>query len=206
MVLGSAAIRKVLFFETEGDLQLKRSHHVSTHWDQLHLSGCTMEFPAGVRPPCSSGSSALFSAGCFVACAISRNRHQERWWLGGLILATGYFTAYRYHSCGNGVQGHISSFWTSAMGVFGCSLRVLSNSGNRNFHSLCIAAFIVNMWFDIGRFHMWHAWIGCFRRTLAPNQKKHDSIWKEFAPRDVVTEFLDFRPLHATPVAETAAT
>lgn len=202
MLSATPALSKLTHYDSDGDLRLKRNYHVTTHFDHVPgVSGmCSMEYPAAVQPP--SGAIPHFGMMCttFIACLLSRRRHQEKWWLGGVVLTVGYFTSGKFHKQGNGAQGHNAGVFLATFGVVGTTARCMGSSGATPFNVASIALFFLMGWYDWGMAHQWTAYIAQFKREIsgASGKALETSLWIEFVPQHEATEFVHFKKPNAT--------
>lgn len=199
-MIGSPALLKLLHYEAEeGDLEQKRSYHYSSHYDHIGggLQSCTMEHTSAVPPPNATWVAALGCGFCTMACLLSRRRHQEHWWVGGLGLGVGYYAALKSHKVGNGPQGHSGSLWCAVFGFLGMTMRLACHSGTFAFNLGCLGLSAYSIWFELGRFHWWSEWVTQHQRRIRPNRNAIDeSVWAEYVPSHAETEFHRFKPLH----------
>lgn len=199
-MLGTSALKKLFFAEQEGDtLYLKRGYHSSTHWDQFPNSAF-LEYSSAVMPPNAFKISTMCMSACFLSCLLSRGRHSEKWWLCGLALGVGYYSAVKCHKVGNGCEGHTASMWCDVAGMIGFMARLIAKNGNRNFNAACLLAFSGLAWYDLGRFHMWSAWLGEYKKERTTGHLRN--IWTEYTPSSAEPELLPFRSVQnvaATP-------
>lgn len=201
-MLGSAALRKLLSYDAEGDLHLKRPYHYSTHYEHIGggLTSCSLEYPSVMEPPNGLWVSVAAMGFCLASCILSRKRHQEAWWMGGLGLSIGYYGAMKSHKVGNGPQGHLGSLWTSLFALLGMAMRagiaVQSKARITPFTKICIGIAMADIWFELGRFHMWSDWVFQFKRRRDGRGVMED-VWAEYVPAHADTTFHHFTPLQA---------
>jgi hypothetical protein len=203
MISSTPALSKLTHYSADEDLRLKKNYHATTHFDQVPgLSGtCSMEYPSAVQPPSGEIPHFAMMAGTFTACLLSRRRHQEKWWLGGILMCVGYFVSAKFHRQGNGAQGHNGGVFLSTLGTVGMCARSMGNAGSPWFNVGSVMVFAVMGWYDWGMAHQWTAYLGQFKKEIGTSKIYETSLWIEQVPQNVATEFVHFRPLHGTPDA-----
>ena len=194
----ATALRKLSHYEFDDDLRLKRPGFASTHLDHLGCgSSVSMEYPAGVCPPSARSYHYGMSISVLAACMLSRQRHQEKWWLGGMFMAIGYFISAKFDECGSGIQGHNSAFLMSVFGTIALTCRTIAGSGRRGFNLGCIGWLLLSGWYEFGMSHVWTAYLSHFKQEAIGNTRIFTtSLWEDYIPANIEPTFLTYRPLH----------
>lgn len=120
-----------------------------------------------------------------------RGRNKEKWWFGLLAMSGLYYLALKAHKVGNGLAGHQSGFYAAAVGLVGCSCRLAVHSGSRRVNALLVPVFMMMMWYEIGRYHLWSEHVVEFRRAESP--ERYHSLLEDYVPQSVDVEFLPYR-------------
>eukprot|EP00672_Neobodo_designis_P026010 CAMPEP_0174851166 /NCGR_PEP_ID=MMETSP1114-20130205/22042_1 /TAXON_ID=312471 /ORGANISM="Neobodo designis, Strain CCAP 1951/1" /LENGTH=211 /DNA_ID=CAMNT_0016085683 /DNA_START=35 /DNA_END=666 /DNA_ORIENTATION=+ len=194
----ATALRKLSHYEYDDDLRLKRPGFTTTHLDHVGVgSSCSMEYPAGVCPPSARAYHYSMSALAIGSCMLSRQRHQEKWWLGGMFMAIGYFICGKFDEAGSGIQGHNAAFLLSTFGSIAMFCRHLAGSGNPMFNKLCISWLLLSGWYEFGMSHVWTAYLAYFKQEASGMTRLYTtSLWEDFVPANIEPTFLTYRPLH----------
>lgn len=185
-MFGSEGLLKLLHYESDGDLHLKRPYHYATHFDHTGANGGVVcEFPASRRPPVSTGYWTSI-AGMLVTgslCAFSRKQHEEKWWLGNLLLTIGYTGCFKFHKAENGVIGHTSGIWCAWCGVCLCLLRLYGGAGNAKWNKRLMVFYSLQGWVDWGRMHQWIEHTTEIKKNVTPLKRTVvTSMWSEYIP------------------------
>lgn len=193
----SPALGRLLHYDADEDLKLKKSYHCTTAMDHVGVFGNTAhEHPASLCPP----SGALHHGFCaflgLSSCVLSRRRHTERWWFAGLFMTIGYFVAMKLHLGGCGTQGYNAGVWLASCGSIGFWTRIMAGSGSRFFNSLILSLLALQGWHDWGKAHMWTAYIAAYRQDQTPGGRvTTQSLWNEYLPRHTDPSFMQFQGL-----------
>jgi hypothetical protein len=203
----ASALRKISSYQADDDLRLKRSYFFTTHLDHLGVgSSCSMEYPAAVCPPSARKFHYGMSGATLFSCLLSRQRHQEKWWLGGLFLSLGYFIAAKFDEAGAGIQGHNAGVLISVFGTLGLTCRVIAGSGNRGFNLKALALLWAVGWYEWGMVHQWTAYITHYKQEMSGRAKSFEtSLWVEYVPQHIDPVFLHYHGLKTIKDATTAS-
>jgi hypothetical protein len=186
MDLGFQALTTLMHYVSPGDIKQKRGYFNCTAVDHVGLGSSTsMEFPAAVPPPPGTWMHGVASASCYAACLLSRNRHSEKWWVGGVILGMLYFSTFKFHYHGNSAQAHAAGFWIGSVGLLGTGARIVCGSGSLFINTYSTLGFMALLYTDWGRCHMWTNYIAQFKREhYHAGRVISGSLLHEYLPTD----------------------
>jgi hypothetical protein len=193
----ASALRKISHYHADEDLRLKRGYYETTHFDHLGVgSSCTLEYPAAVCPPSAKNFHYSMCAGALLSCLVSRQRHQEKWWIGGLFLSIGYFVSAKFDESGSGIQAHNAGVIMSGVGTLGLLCRTIANSGRRSFNVKCMGLLIATGWYEWGMSHIWTAYIAHFKQEATGRSSAFTtSLWIEYVPQHIDPTFVHYHKL-----------
>lgn len=198
-MLGSGGLLKVLHYQSDGDLHLKRPYHYSTHFDHTGANGSVIcEYAAARRPPISTGYwlSLAGMVGTGLICFLSRRQHEEKWWLANLFLVVGYCGSFKFHKAENGMTGHISGVWCAGIGAFFAIMRMYGRAGNQKWNLRLLFIYMLQGWIDWGRMHQWIEHTNEIKKNVVPLKRTVvTSMWGEFIPSHMEAELILLRPL-----------
>jgi hypothetical protein len=108
-----------------------------------------------------------------------------------------FFIEAKFHYHGTGAVGHHFGFWVGVGSFMGFSAKAMLGIGNRRFSLMCVGLALVDMWYEMGRFHAWQPWWTEFQRENGNVYLPKSSAFTEYVPTDLPVELLPFRALHS---------
>lgn len=193
----ATALRKVTNYTFDDDLRLKRGYYDSTHLDHVVGAPCSLEYPASVCPPVARKYHYALSAAVMASVLLSRQRHQEKWWIGGVVVTTGFFVCAKFDESGSGIQAHNAGTLVNAFSAIALTCRTIAGSGNRSFNLKCIALCLVGGWYEFGMSHIWTAYITHFKQEATGRASAfRTSLWTDYVPQHIDPVFVHYHPLH----------
>ena len=198
-MFGSQGLLKLLHYQNEGDLHLKRPFHYSTHFDHTGANGTVLcEYSASRRPPLSTGYWLSFAGMIFTGamCAFSRRAHEEKWWIANLILTIGYMGSWKFHKAENGVIGHTAGIWCAFGGFLFTLMRMFAGAGNARWNRRMMVFYVGHGWIDWGRLHQWIEHTNEIKKNVVPLKMTiMTSMFAEYIPAHEEPELIMLRKL-----------
>jgi hypothetical protein len=199
-MFGSEGLSKLVHYQSQGDLHLKRPYHYSTHFDHTGANGTILcEHPASRRPPYSTGyyMSLAGMVGTGLACVLSRRTHEEKWWLMNLVIVIGYFGSFKFHKSENGLIGHTSGIWCAGLGVLMSIGKLWAGAGSAKWNCRLAFLYAFQGWIDWGRLHQWVEHSNEIKRNVVTLRNTVvTSMWAEYIPSHEEPELVLMRRLH----------
>lgn len=198
-MFGSQGLLKLLHYQNDGDLHLKRPFHYSTHFDHTGANGTILcEYSASRRPPLSTGYwiSLVGMVATGAMCAFSRRQHEEKWWIANLVLTIGYMGSWKFHKAENGVIGHTAGIWCAFGGFMFTMLRMFAGAGNPKWNRRALMFYMAHGWIDWGRLHQWIEHTNEIKKNVVPLKMTiMTSMFAEYIPAHEEPELIMMRKL-----------